>query len=149
MKMSSSVSSLDIELATRLRTVISRLVKVLRKEIRNVGMLSITERSTLGLLDVYPGILPTELAALEKVTTQSMSQVINHLFKLGYVQRTASSQDRRKVLLSLTNAGRAYLEQTRQERQEWLARAIHEKISPDEKESLAKAMTILTKLMDA
>src|SRR5579859_2073640 len=133
MKMSSSVSSLDIELATRLRTVISRLVKVLRKEIRNVGMLSITERSTLGLLDVYPGILPTELAALEKVTTQSMSQVINHLFKLGYVQRTASSQDRRKVLLSLTNAGRAYLEQTRQERQEWLARAIHEKISPDEK----------------
>jgi len=124
-------------------------MKVLRKETRNIEMLSITERSTLALLDAYPGILPTALAAMEKVTTQSMSQVVNHLYKLGYVQRTVSSQDRRKVLLSLTHAGKAYLEKSREEKLEWLVRTIHEKISPDEKEALLKATTILTKLIDA
>lgn len=138
----------DIELATSLRTVIGRLIKVLRKQTRNDELLSITERSTLALLDQHKGLLPTELAAMEKVTTQSMSQVVNHLFELGYVHRTPSSEDGRKVVLSITGPGRQYLEKARQEKQEWLARTVHEKISPKEKEVLMEAMTILEKLMD-
>jgi DNA-binding MarR family transcriptional regulator len=138
----------DIELATSLRTVIGRLIKVLRKQTRNDELLSITERSTLALLDQHAGLLPTELAAMEKVTTQSMSQVINHLFELGYVHRTPSHDDGRKVVLSITGPGRQYLEKARQEKQEWLARTVHGKISPKEKEVLKEAMIILTKLMD-
>lgn len=138
----------DIELATTLRTVLSRLVKVLRRETRNAELLSITERSTLALLDQHTGLLPTELAAMEKVTAQSISQVINHLVKLEYVQRTPSSEDRRKVLLSLAPAGKAYLEKARQEKQEWLARTIHDKITIKEKEVLMEAMAILSRLID-
>jgi DNA-binding MarR family transcriptional regulator len=137
----------DIELATSLRTVIGRLIKVLRKQTHNDELLSITERSTLALLEQYKGLLPTELAGMEKVTTQSMSQVINHLFELGYVHRTPSSEDKRKVLLSITASGKQYLEKVRQEKQEWLARTVREKISPKEKEILTEAMKILTKLM--
>lgn len=44
------VNATDIEIAGNLRTVIHRLVKVLRKHTRNEEMLSLTERSTLGLL---------------------------------------------------------------------------------------------------
>jgi DNA-binding MarR family transcriptional regulator len=138
----------DIELATTLRTSISRLVKVIRRQTRNMEQLSMTERSTLAVLDLNPGLLPTELAAMERVTTQSMSQVVNHLSKLGFILRTPSPEDGRKVLLSLTLQGRQYLEKARQEKQEWLARTIHERLSAKEKETLMEAMAILTRLID-
>jgi DNA-binding MarR family transcriptional regulator len=141
------VTSRDIELAAGLRIVIGRLVKILRRETRNDAMLSITERSTLGLLEQHPGLLPTELAAMEKVTTQSISQVVNNLSALGYVKKDPSTDDKRKVLLSVTPAGKEYIERLRQEKQEWLAHALHEKIAPGEKETLTEAIKILAKLI--
>lgn len=140
------VTTRDIEIATGLRTAIGRLVKILRRETRNEAMLSITERSTLGLIEQHPGLLPTELAAMEKVTTQSISQVINHLSALGYVDKKASTDDKRKVLLSVTPSGKEYIDRLRQEKQEWLARTIHEKINPADKEILVAAIQILAKL---
>ena len=58
----------NIEIAANLRVVIARLVKILRNEIKNEELLSLTERSTLALVHQYSEILPSELAALEKVT---------------------------------------------------------------------------------
>jgi DNA-binding MarR family transcriptional regulator len=142
------VPSRDIEIAAGLRTVLSRLTKVLRRETRNDEMLSLTERSILGLIDQVPGLLPTELAAMEKVTTQSISQVINHLSGLGFVNKSPSLDDKRKVLLTLTASGREYVGRLRQEKQEWLARILQEKVTPREKETLAAAINILTKLID-
>jgi DNA-binding MarR family transcriptional regulator len=143
-----NASAKDIELAGNLRTVIHRLVKVLRKHTRNDEMLSLTERSTLGLLYQHEQLLPTELAQMEKVTAQSISQVIAHLSEIAYINKTPGVDDKRKVYLSLTPAGREYIDRHRQEKQEWLARTLHEKLSPREKDVLAEAMTILTKLID-
>jgi DNA-binding MarR family transcriptional regulator len=138
----------DMEIAAGLRITLNRLVKIMRRETRNDGQLSLTERSTLGLL--YPDVqlAPTDIARTEKVTTQSMSQVVNHLVELNYVTRTPSADDGRKTLLSLTELGRARVEQARQEKQEWLAKALHEKVSASEKNLLMDALTILTKLVD-
>jgi DNA-binding MarR family transcriptional regulator len=136
------------QLATQLRTTIHRLVKLLRRETRNDAQLSLTERATLGLLYNEGQLAPSDIARAEKVTTQSMSQVINHLDELKYIERTPSDDDKRKVLLSLTPAGRAYVEQVRQDKQEWLARALHEKVSPAEQEVLANALQILMKLIE-
>jgi DNA-binding MarR family transcriptional regulator len=138
----------DIEIAARMRTVIHRLIKVLRKHTRNDALLSLTERSTMGLLYQHKELLPSELAQMEKVTTQSMSQVINHLFELNFIYKNPSGDDKRKVLLSLTPSGIAYIEQLRLEKQEWLARTLHERISAKEKEVLLEAMQVLTKLID-
>src|ERR1700759_3596070 len=110
----------DIEIATRMRTILHRLIKVLRKHTRNEALLSLTERSTMGLLYQHKELLPSELAQMEKVTTQSMSQVINHLFELNYIYKNPSGEDKRKVLLSLPSSGIAYIEQLRLEKQEWL-----------------------------
>jgi len=143
-----NASAKDIEMAGNLRTVIHRLVKVLRKQTRNEEMLSLTERSTLGLLYQHGQLLPTELAQMEKVTAQSMSQVIGHLSEIAYINKTPAMDDKRKVYLSLTPGGKEYIERLRQEKQEWLARTLHEKLSAREKEVLAEAMTILTRLID-
>jgi DNA-binding MarR family transcriptional regulator len=48
----------------------------------------------------------------------------------------------------LTPAGRDYIERHRQEKQEWLARTLHEKTSAREKEVLSEALAILSKLID-
>jgi DNA-binding MarR family transcriptional regulator len=138
----------DFQVATQLRITIHRLVKLLRRQTRNEAQLSLTERATLGLLYNEGQMAPSDIARTEKVTTQSMSQVINHLFDVGYIDRTPSDDDKRKVLLSLTPAGRAYVEQVRQDKQEWLTKALHEKVTPAEKDLLREALQILTKLID-
>lgn len=136
-----------MDLATRLRSEMYRLVKVLRKETRNDELLSLTERSTLALVYQYTEILPGELALLEKVTTQAMSQIINHLLELGLILKTPSEADRRKVIVTLTDAGKKLVRQRQAEKQEWLNRRIAETLSAKEKQTLAEAIHILTKLI--
>ena len=82
------------------------------------------------------------------MTTQSISQVINYLAELNYIERTPSGDDKRKVLLSLTDTGRAYVELLRKDKQEWLATALQKKTSPEEKAILAEALKIIDKLVD-
>ena len=136
-----------MDLATRLRSEMYRLVKVLRKETRNDELLSLTERSTLALVYQHTEILPGELALLEKVTTQAMSQIINHLLELGLILKTPSEADRRKVIVTLTDAGKKLVRQRQAEKQEWLNRRIAETLSAKEKQTLAEAIHILTKLI--
>lgn len=138
----------DAELAAGLRTTVSRLIKLLRRETRNDAQLSLTERATLGLLYPDNRLAPSDIARTEKVTTQSMSQVINHLAELSYIDRNPSDEDKRKVLLSLTPAGRAYVEQLRKDKLEWLAAALQKKTTPQEKVTLAAALIIIDKLID-
>jgi DNA-binding MarR family transcriptional regulator len=138
----------DNEIAANLRVVISRLVKILRSEIQNDELLSLTERSTLALVYQSTEILPSELAAKEKVTSQSMSQIINKLLEHGYIKKTPSKKDKRKVIITITAAGKKSIEKKRQEKQEWLAQSIFEKTTQKEKEILVKAIKVLTKLVD-
>jgi DNA-binding MarR family transcriptional regulator len=136
------------QLAAELRTVIFRLIKKLRSQSPTHGKISLTERAVLKLLDQHQQLLPTELAAMEKVTAQAMSQVLKHLAELGYITRQPSEIDKRKVGVALTEQGRAFLQNVRLEVDEWLHVALQEACSPEELASLHQAMPILTKLVD-
>lgn len=148
MEYASPVTQQDIDVAAALRTVIHRLVKLLRRETNAEGALSLTERSVMGSLYQQGAVAPTVLAQQEKVTTQSMSQIINNLYDLELIGKTPSGEDRRKVLLSLTDKGRLYVEDNRQRKQEWLAHALQQKVSPAEKDILMDAMKILIKIIE-
>ena len=138
----------DLEFASDLRTTLTRLVKKLRKESPTGLKLSLTERSTMALLYQHQVLLPNELAAMEMITNQSMSQVLSHLLELGYVTRTVSQTDKRKVNISLSEMGEDVLLRVRHERDEWLLSAIGETCSPAEQELLKQALVPLTKLVD-
>jgi DNA-binding MarR family transcriptional regulator len=138
----------DNEIAANLTGVISRLVKILRKETHNDELLSLTERSTLGLVYKNGEMLSSELAAMEKVTSQSMSQIINKLFKDGYIKKTPSLKDKRKVIITITASGKNLMEKRKREKQEWLAKSLFEKTTQKEKELLVNAIAVLTKLVD-
>jgi DNA-binding MarR family transcriptional regulator len=143
-----SVTDRDIDVAAALRTVIHRLVKLLRRETHGEGQLSLTERSVMGSLYRNADLPPSTLAQLEKVSSQSMSQIINHLYELELINKTPSGEDKRMVLLSLTPTGRAYVEDARLRKQEWLAHALQQKVSAGEKDVLMEAMKILTRIID-
>jgi len=138
----------NAQLATDLRTVIARLIKKLRKQSVTGQQLSLTERSSMSLLLQHKELLPSELAAMEKITNQSMSQILSHLLELGYISRRASETDKRKVIISLTPEGEKTMLQVRAERDEWLLRAISETCTDEEVEALKKAIAPLAKLVD-
>jgi DNA-binding MarR family transcriptional regulator len=144
----SDTSEKDLQFVSDLRTVVARLIKKLRKESVTAQQLSLTERSTLGLLYNNTGLLPSELAAMEKITNQSMSQILNHLLELGYIIRTNSETDKRKVMISLTPVGEKFILQMRNERDAWLSKAIDETCTIEEIEILKKVIKPLTKLVD-
>jgi DNA-binding MarR family transcriptional regulator len=136
------------QLASDLRMVITRLIKKLRNKSATGEKLSLTERSTIALLDQYKELLPSELAAMEKITTQSMSQILNHLLKLGYIARRISKTDKRKSIISLSKAGQDILYKVRNERDEWLNKALQETCSAGEQDMLRRAIVPLTRLVD-
>jgi len=136
------------EIAENLRRVISRILKILKNQTKNDELLSLTERFTLTSIYQYSEILPSELAVMEKVTAQSMSQIINKLLKEGYIKKTPSRKDKRKVIITITATGKKNVEKRRLEKQEWLAQSIFEKTTQKEKEILVNAIKVLAKLID-
>ena len=134
-------------LAAELRTVVLRLVKQLRAHSPTHGRLSLTERAVIKLLDQHQTLLPSELAAHEKVTNQSMSQILSHLDELGYLTRQPQDTDKRKVRIGLSAAGQALLPTMRQELDDWLHHALQEVCSPQELACLGEAVPVLAKLV--
>ncbi|OCX50514.1 hypothetical protein BEL04_22315 [Mucilaginibacter sp. PPCGB 2223] len=138
----------NLHLASELRSVLVRLYKKLRKKSVSAEKLSLTERSSIALIYNNGTMLASELALAEKITTQSMSQVVNHLFELGLIVKTPSETDKRKVLLSLSDTGKEIIEKARTEKDEWLSDAIAGALTPEEHDALTKALGALAKLVD-
>jgi len=138
----------DIELATGVRTAVSRLVKKIRSETSFLTQLSLTEHITMSSLYTHSQCLPSELSKMGKVSSQAMSQILNHLSDLKYLTRKASKEDKRKTIVSITEKGKRFINQSRLEKQEWLAKAIRETLTRDEKKTLAEAIALLIKIAD-
>ena len=52
------------------------------------------------------------------------------------------------MIITITGTGKKVVEKRRNEKQEWLTRSIFEKTTQREKEVLASAIKVLTKLVD-
>ena len=56
--------------------------------------------------------------------------------------------DGRQTLLSLTEACRAWVEEARAARQDWLTRTLQARLSPQEQDEVAHAIELLKRLVD-
>jgi len=138
----------DLQFVPELRAAINKLVKKLRKESPTGQKFSLTERSTMSSLYQHKALLPSELAAMEMITNQSMSQVLNHLFEMGYIVRVPSETDKRKVNISLSAEGKNIFEQFKHERDEWLQQAIAQACTAEERQLLKQVIVPLSKLVE-
>jgi DNA-binding MarR family transcriptional regulator len=131
--------------ASDLRLVIGQLVRRLRAEHR----FPLAQGTVLGRLDREGAQSVSDLAAKERVRHQSMTQTVRDLEADGFVERRPDSQDRRRALVDLTEAGREALEQDRRHRVGWLAGAIDERLTARERRVLEEATDLLRRLSDA
>lgn len=88
---------------------------------------------------------PKNMSSVAKtlaVTVGTLTIAVNNLVKKGYVTRQRSSEDRRVVLVSLTEKGKKAYEHHKRFHQEMI-HAMLEGLSPGETESLIRALTHL------
>ncbi|RFM25627.1 MarR family winged helix-turn-helix transcriptional regulator [Deminuibacter soli] len=135
----------DLAIAAEIRIAVSRILRQFRKQVVNFPV-SMTEQTTLALLDQHEKMLPSELAAIERITAQSMSQVLNNLHSLGYIHKEVSTEDKRKIYISLSKTGLEVLNSIRTKRNEWLANAMAKTLTAEEKKVLKQSAAILTRL---
>ena len=104
---------------------------------------------TLSYLFREGTLSPSELAEINKIRKQSMSQVLAHLEELKLIRRVVSKEDKRKMVISLSVAGKNMIEKTRYERDEWLAKAIGERLGPAEIKTLEAVIPMLQQIANA
>jgi DNA-binding MarR family transcriptional regulator len=136
------------ELASSLRSAVSQLHKGLRRQMSSANQYSMTELETIGHLFRSGSLLPSELAALTKITTQSMSQILSKFEQQGVIKRMPSKKDGRKVYISLTSSGKKLVEKTRYDRDEWLKGIIETSLTVKEKDLLERTLPVLQKLSE-
>jgi DNA-binding MarR family transcriptional regulator len=130
-------------LATDLREVLGQIVRRLRAERRDLSLAQIT---VVGRLDRLGPMSISALAATERVRPQSMAATVASLEQEGLVSRRPDPADGRRVVLELTDSGRAAIAAERQRREGWLAQAITRELDARERELLAEATRLLARL---
>jgi DNA-binding MarR family transcriptional regulator len=135
-----------VAVADHLRPVLLKLARELRREARPLGV-SPSQVSLLGVIKYSPGIGVNELAERERMSPAGMSTQVEKLVRAGYVERTPSESDRRRVGLGLTEEGRRLLRRVRSRRTVWLAERLG-KLTEAELAALAASVEPLALLLD-
>lgn len=135
----------------RILDAIRRLVRLLRISDRaaqgRVG-LSAAQLFVLHELGKTPSLSLGELAARTRTDQSSVSTVVTRLVTAGLVQRERAEDDARRLVLTLTRAGRAALKKAPQVAQETLVSVV-ERFGPDEKKVFADLFTRIVDEMGA
>ena len=135
------------KLAAELRTTFGQLKRKMRQY---GGQNDLTSSQIAVILRLETGGPATvsSLAKAEGMRPQSMSAVIAPLQEMGFVEGSADPSDGRKTLMSLTKACRKSIEDGRAARQDWLAQAIQQRLSPQEQKQVSFAIQMLGRLTE-
>jgi DNA-binding MarR family transcriptional regulator len=139
-----TVTNVD-ELAARLRVGIGLLVRRLR-QFPEPDELTLSETSALARLDRGGPTTAAALAKAEQISPQSMGTIVASLVDQGLVARQPDPADRRRSVLTPTEAGLAVLRGRRTIRTARLSRALVDEFSPSELEHLATAAPLIERL---
>nr|WP_041450858.1 MarR family transcriptional regulator [Hoyosella altamirensis] len=143
--MSLSVSHDEKQLASDLALAVVRLARQLRGH-RHHSSVSLTQLSALSTLFTEGSMTPGALAARERVQPPSMTRVIGSLADLGLVDRMPHPTDGRQIIVSLSEAGKALVQNEKEAREEWLASQLRA-LGSSELSSLRDAVGTMTELV--
>jgi DNA-binding MarR family transcriptional regulator len=133
------------ETAGWVRGVVGQLHRRLR-QVDNAGILTPSQSAVLNRLHREGPATQGELAAAEHVRQQSMAATLGVLDELGYLARTPDPADRRRVVISLSDAGTDTVRGIQQHRDEWLAHALLDELSPAELDAVTRALPLLQRI---
>ncbi|HEX3925742.1 MAG TPA: MarR family transcriptional regulator [Streptosporangiaceae bacterium] len=133
------------DIAGALRVSIGLLLRRLRQA-QAEGELTLPESSALARLDRGGPATASALAKLEQISPQSMGATLGGLEARGLVERRPDPADGRRVVLSVTGAGRDVLRDKRNARTQRLAKALSSGFTPGELRLLMAAAPLLERL---
>ena len=135
-----------IELVSELRNDIVALARRLRQS-AGTGSETWTSFMALGAIQRGEGeATPTQIACELELRPSNLAQVLTDLDARGLIVRSADPNDKRKVRLSLTDAGSELVRETRAKRDSWLAEAMTTCLSPEEYSHLIAAGALMRRL---
>ncbi|WP_406430349.1 MarR family transcriptional regulator [Streptomyces sp. NBC_00631] len=134
------------EVASVLLAGLSALIRRVR-QVPVDGGLTMPERTALSHLDRSGPTTSSALARQVQITAQAMGATLSALRARGLVERRPDPNDGRRMVLSVTDAGRQALQDKRNARAELIARSLTSgAFTPAELEQLASAAPLLERL---
>lgn len=123
-------------------------LKRLQKEVgvgSGIAKLTISQLQYIDAIDVLGKPTITEIADKLNITKSSTTIGVNKLIKMGYVQKTQSSEDKRVFHVTLTGSGRQLVNAKYQALKEY-GDFIRSALSEDEAMHFERTITKLVKL---
>ena len=130
-----------------LAVVLEQLVRLIR-QLATAGDLSMAAASALTRLVRDGPQRLTEMAVSEGISQPGMTQLVTRLEREGLVRRTASSDDRRGVLVEVTDAGLELAAARRAERADALQQML-DRLDPSDRSAIHDALPALSRLLEA
>ncbi len=135
----------DLELAARLRLVVTRLARRLRQQ--SAEGLTPSQTSALSSIERHGPLTPSELANIERIQRPTATRVLNHLIAAGLVTREADALDRRIARVRVTRAGAAVLKRGRSRKNAYLARRLRS-LGPEDLQTLERAAELIEGMIE-
>ncbi|MFJ1458393.1 MarR family transcriptional regulator [Nocardia wallacei] len=132
-------------LAAELSLTVVRLTRHLRGR-RADAQISLTQLSALATLNREGAMTPGALAAKERVQPPSMTRVIASLAELQLVKRDPHPTDGRQIIVSLSEAGRALIQDENSAREAWMTEQLAG-LSSDQLRVLDDAVDIMKQIV--
>lgn len=138
------MSKLSQECARQILDVTPIVIQAIRFEMRSLKLtdLTVPQFRTLSYINNHPGASLSDAAEFIGLTLSSMSILVNGLVERELVQRDPGVADRRRIHLSLTDAGLVMLRNVRTETQDRLAEMVND-LSAEDRQTITRAMELL------
>ncbi|WP_416220821.1 MarR family winged helix-turn-helix transcriptional regulator [Cellulomonas sp. S1-8] len=134
----------DLALAADVRVTLGRATRRLKAERGEAG-LSDPQFNVLAILLREGPTSPGRLAEHERIAAPAMTRTVGCLADQGLVSKQEHPTDGRQVVVSLTPAGEAEVNETRRRRDAWLAARLA-RLTPEERATLVRSAEILRRI---
>ena len=133
--------------AVALRLAVGRIARRSR-QVHAVGDVTLSEVSVLARLDRDGPDSPGSLAELERVRPQAMAATLAGLEERGLVSRSPDAADGRRVVMTVTDAGRKMLADRRSEIVRRMSAVLEADFTPEERRVLIAALPLLDRIAE-
>jgi DNA-binding MarR family transcriptional regulator len=135
--------------AEEVMEALSAVHRAVRREMRRArpGEISMQQFRTLGILAHHPGASLSLVAQHLGLTTASTSRLVDGLVREGLISRLDAPEDRRRLVLTLTDKGQDVLKATKESALGKLAQKLAQ-LSDAERSDVLKGIAVLRHLAD-
>jgi DNA-binding MarR family transcriptional regulator len=128
-----------------LRAAVVPLARSLRQQ--SGGRLTATQASVLGTVKRHGPLALSAIAAREQLSLPMVSKVVAALEAECLVLRTSNPTDARVSLVDVSDGGRAWIEETRRRRDQWLAARLAD-TDADERAALTQTIATFERMLE-